>query len=183
MTQDRQEFGSQPTIEIERKYLVRELPPELANLSLYPSREIRQGYLASGPQGSVRLRQKGSRFFATFKSKPVEHYAQRVELETELSETQFSDLWGGTEGRRLEKTRYEIKYGPHTIELDVFRGDNEGHMLAEVEFDSTEEADDFVQPDWFGPEVTNDGKYGNSSIAEFGFPEVHQFHFPFSDRP
>ena len=45
-------------------------------------------------------------------------------------------------------------------------------MLAEVEFMSTMDSDNFQPPDWFGTDVTADKRFGNSSIAEVGFPEL-----------
>ena len=81
-------------------------------------------------------------------------------------------MWPGTEGRRIEKTRYELPLadGTGTIELDIFEGENTGHIMAEVEFASTEAADAFEAPQWFGADVTADKAYGNASIAEHGFP-------------
>lgn len=161
--------GEALTKEIERKFLVAELPPEIY-LEVLESKKIDQGYLAVDDKGAVRIRKKGNAHFITFKSGPGSHAAERTELETELSAEQFDALWPGTIGRRVEKTRYEIPYGNHTIELDVFGGDNDGRMLAEVEFDTTTAADLFQAPDWLSQDVTSDKRYGNSSIADYGFP-------------
>lgn len=155
--------------EIERKFIIDALPPEIY-LSQYPDEKIVQGYLANGPDGAVRVRRKGDEYFWTFKAATPGHAAERIELETQISPQQFEDMWPGTEGRRLEKTRYKIPFGDHTIELDIFEGDNAGHILAEVEFDSTANADTFQAPEWFGPEVTSDRRFGNASIAEDGWP-------------
>ncbi len=159
------------TTEIERKFIIDNLPPDL-DLDSYPGKKIDQGYLASTPDTAVRIRRKGDKFFWTVKSAPTGHEAERVELECEITQTQFETMWPGTAGRRLEKTRYEIPHGDHTIELDVFGGDNCGHMLAEVEFESTSGADMFQPPEWFGTDVTADSRFGNASIAVAGFPEV-----------
>jgi hypothetical protein len=80
-------------------------------------------------------------------------------LETELSQDQFNTLWPGTEGRRIEKTRYQIDYEGQKIELNVFRGGLEGLVLAEVEFASREKSEEFKPPDWLGEEVTEDARY------------------------
>ena len=159
--------GEKAPKEIERKFLVTEVPvtPDSFNYE-----KIRQGYLANDEYGAVRVRQKGERFYITYKGVTGVHAAERVELETELTEEQFSVLWPGTEGRRVEKTRYTIPYGANTIELDLFEGQDAGNILAEVEFASTAEADEFIVPAWFGTDVTADKRYGNASIAENGFP-------------
>lgn len=159
------------TTEIERKFVVDTLPTDI-DLSEYPSKKIDQGYLVNGPEGAVRVRRKGEAFFLTFKTGPTDHTAERVELECELTEDQFETMWPGTAGRRIEKTRYEIPYDGHTIELDIFEGANAGHMLAEVEFSSTTGADMFTAPDWFGADVTADKRFGNAMIAESGFPSL-----------
>jgi len=163
------------TTEIERKFVVDPaalVALERRGLSLesYPHTKIDQGYLANSPEtGAVRIRRRGEQYFLTFKAPSTGHAAERVELETELTEEQFDTMWPGTEGRRVEKTRYELHgAGGHTIELDVFEG---GHILAEVEFASTQEADAFEPPPWFGADVTADRGYGNASIAQYGFPQ------------
>lgn len=157
------------TTEIERKFVINALPHGL-DLESLPNKKIYQGYLASTPDEAVRIRRKGDKFFWTFKKAPAGHAAERVELECEITKQQFDTMWPGTEGRRLEKTRYEIDHGEHTIELDIFEGDNAGYMLAEVEFSSTADADMFQPPDWFSTDVTADTRFANTSIAEDGFP-------------
>lgn len=96
----------------------------------------------------------------------------RVEEELEIEPDRFERLWPLTEGRRIEKTRYEIDAdGGATIELDVYGGALDGLVVAEVEFDSESDADGFVAPDWFGREVTDDGRYKNQWLAREGVPE------------
>lgn len=155
--------------EIERRFLVRSIPTEL-DLNRTARIKMHQGYLTNGPDGSVRIRSENDKFFWTFKRKTGRHEAERDQPETEISKDQFDTMWPATEGRRLEKTRYKIPSGKHTIELDIFEGKNSGHMIAEVEFDSTEEADIFAPPEWFSNEVTSDPKFSNANIAEAGFP-------------
>lgn len=175
MTEQAPKHESSKTKEIERKFII---DPETAvalGLEEYPSEKIDQGYLVSTPECAIRIRRKGDKYYWTHKSAPTGHAAERVELETEITQEQFDVMWPGTEGRRVEKTRFEIPLGDgvHTIELDVFDGDNAGHVLAEVEFASTAEADTFQVPGWFGKDVTADRGYGNASIAERGFPEPY----------
>lgn len=157
------------TTEIERKFIIDALPAGL-DLWSYPGEKIDQGYLANTSDGADRIRRKGDKFFWTFKRALGGHVAERIELECEITKEQFETMWPGTEGRRLEKTRYKIPHDGHVIELDVFEGDNTGHMLAEVEFASTSDSDMFTPPEWFGTDVTPDKRFGNSNIAEAGFP-------------
>lgn len=87
-----------------------------------------------------------------------------------MSPDQLNTLWPGTEGRRIEKIRYQIDEGDQKIELNVFRGNLEGLVLAEVEFPSREKSEEFEPPDWFGEEVTEDIRYKNQNLAQKGAP-------------
>lgn len=157
--------------EIERKFLIPKLPEDL-DLAKMNGKQIAQGYLASSKDLVVRLRRKDNQYYLTYKRSLGLHATECTELECSLDAKQFNKLWPGTSGKRLIKTRYEIQYMEHTIELDIFEGDNAGFMLAEVEFNSTKAADKFSPPDWFGADVTSDRKYSNAVIAESGFPKV-----------
>jgi adenylate cyclase len=115
--------------EIERVFKVRQLPK---NLEQYPCENIVQGYLAIDVTGSeVRLRKIGDRYFETYKGAGR---LQRRELEIELSPDQFNTLWLGTEGRRIEKIRYQINEGGQKIELNVFQGNLEVWCLPKSSF-------------------------------------------------
>jgi len=155
--------------EIERKFLVKSLPE---NLEQYPHKEIKQGYVLIGEDGSeVRLRAKGDKYFQTIKSGKGK---VRNEAEIALTEEQFNQMWPSVEGRIVDKTRYEIPYKENTIELDVYHGNLNGLISAEVEFKSEKDSDDFIAPDWFGDEVTEDKRYKNQNLALYGKPEQEQ---------
>jgi adenylate cyclase len=152
-------------IEIERKFLVEQLPD---GLDAHPSREIEQGYLAITDDVEVRLRRYGDDTFLTVKSSGD---GSRIEEEIEIEPRRFAALWPLTEGRRLEKRRYRIPFGDGlTIELDVYHGRLSGLLTAEVEFDTPADASTFVPPDWFGRELTADSAYKNKRLATHGLP-------------
>ena len=146
--------------EIERKFLVRKLP---ADLAAYPSAEISQGYLVSTDDGlQVRLRKKREQYSLTYKRGLGN---VREEREVALTEEQFSTLWPATEGKRLSKTRYEIPFGERVVEIDRYGGKHDGLVVAEVEFDDEESALNFQPPDWLGDDVTGDPRYSNQLLA------------------
>ena len=146
--------------EIERKFLVRELPGDLAR---HPHNEISQGYLVSLDDGlQVRLRKAGERYWLTFKRGAGN---VREEREVELSLDQFDALWPATEGKRLLKTRYEIPFGDRVVEIDLYHGRHEGLVVAEVEFDDEAAAKSFEPPEWLGDDVTGDPRYSNQLLA------------------
>ena len=153
--------------EIERKFLVKELPADLEN---YPHSAIIQGYLIITDNDiEVRIRKKGDKYFETVKAGSG---LVRKESEKEITKEVFFDHWRLTEGKRVEKVRYEIEYGGKLIELDIYSGDLEGLVVAEVEFDSEEESVSFTPPEWFGEEVTHDERYKNKNLALHGKPSV-----------
>jgi CYTH domain-containing protein len=148
------------SLEIERKFLVRELP---ADLTSFPINEISQGYLVSLDDGlQVRLRKSGERYSLTFK-RGGGHV--REEREVELTAQQFDALWPATEGKRLVKTRYEIPFGERVVEIDVYHDRHQGLVVAEVEFDQEAAAKNFEPPDWLGDDVTGDPRYSNQLLA------------------
>ncbi len=156
-------------LEIERKFLVKCLPPGAEGLSGEP---IRQGYVIATEDGiELRVRQKRTRFFQTIK---MGEGLSRTEIEFELTQDQFQQLWPSTEGRRVSKTRYRLPVGAHTAELDRFDGDLAGLLLVEVEFPSIEASRQFSPPDWFGLDVTVDKRYKNKYLAVYGVPGRNQ---------
>lgn len=151
--------------EIERKWLVKELP----DLSNYDKSEIIQGYITISKEGAeVRLRKKADKFFLTVKG---EGGLVRSEAEVEITALQFNKLWPTTVGKRLTKIRFEIPYKGFRIELDVYGEVFNGLIVAEVEFQSKVQANNFIVPDWFGREITEDKRYKNKILAFQGLPK------------
>jgi adenylate cyclase len=146
--------------EIERKFLLKQLPERLKQARRCV---IAQGYLAAEPGGRhVRLRKKGKTASLTFK---VGRGAHREEREIKLSAKQFFALWPATVGRRLRKLRYEVPWKSLLIEVDVYRGNHSGLVVAEVEFPDRATCRKFKPPSWFGREVTGEKRYSNVRLA------------------
>ena len=148
-------------MEIEKKFLVNELP---VNLSKYEIWEIEQCYLCTAP--TIRIRKKNDSYILTYKNHVPSADALCVAEETELPLTKkaFEHLKKKCDGRCIQKSRYRIPYEKWVIELDVFHGDYEGFHLAEVEFPSEEAALAFPVPDWFTCEVTYESTFHNSRM-------------------
>src|ERR1035437_8207441 len=123
-------------LEIERKFLV---AGEFWNLAFKKSR-IRQGYLASGKGGTVRIRTKENFGFITIKGKSNAAGISRYEWEKEISLKDAEELLLLCTEGYIDKFRYEIEVGEHVFEVDDFLGENEGLILAEVELGSEDEA-------------------------------------------
>jgi adenylate cyclase len=148
-------------IEIERKYLV----TSLEFLNEYSIKnEIAQGYLSSNPERTVRIRIKGNKGFITIKGIGSESGVSRFEWEKEIAAEEAKLLLKLCEKGVIEKTRYEVKSGNHTIEIDVFHGENDGLILAEIELENENES--ILKPNWLGNEVTNDERYYNAYLSQ-----------------
>lgn len=150
-------------MEIERKYLVNNLPD---NLDQNPHVEIEQGYLCTSP--TLRIRKMGDVYWLTVKEK-VRTDSSAIhnrEEEFRLSAEAYNRLKTKCEGYMVCKTRYRIPLGGLTAELDIFHGRHEGLQLVEVEFPSSVVADTFTPPSWFGTDVSTRPEYRNSFLSQ-----------------
>lgn len=145
-------------MEIERKYLIKEIPFSLESFDV---RIIEQGYLCTEPV--VRIRRDNEKYELTYKSKGL---MIREEYNMPLTKKAYEHLVSKVDGRLIQKKRYMIPLENELmIELDVFEGDLSPLMLAEVEFPDEESANSFIAPYWFGEDVTFSGKYHNSYLS------------------
>ena len=154
-------------MEIERKYLVKDIPFSLEG---YNKHEIEQGYVATDPV--VRIRRSNDSYYLTIKG---EGLLSRKEFEKEISEEEYNNLSEMVKGNIISKTRYKIPYDIYTIELDIFHKAFDGLIYAEVEFDSIESAENFIAPDYFFKEVTEEGVYQNSSLSSMNASDIKDF--------
>ena len=148
-------------IEIERKFLVTSEDFKNEASRKYT---IKQGFLNTDPERTVRIRVKDNQAFITIKGKGSVSGASRFEWEKEIAVDEAEALFLLCEPGSIEKVRYEISVKNHTYEVDVFEGDNAGLILAEIEL--TNEDESFVKPDWLGKEVTGDSRYYNSQLSK-----------------
>lgn len=130
----------------------------------FKATRITQGYLSSVPERTVRVRVKGDKGFITIKGIGNASGASRFEWEKEIPVEDVKALLEICEPGVIDKTRYLVKVGTHTFEVDEFYGDNEGLTVAEVELLDENEA--FDKPSWLGEEVTGDAKYYNSMLMK-----------------
>lgn len=151
-------------VEIERKFLV---TSDAFKSEALHKNHIAQGYLNSNPERTVRVRIKGEIGFVTIKGKGNATGMTRFEWETEIALSEAKNLIQLCENGVIDKMRYEVEVGKHTYEVDVFFGENEGLVVAEIELKSEEE--NFEKPHWLGQEVTNDERYYNAYLSNNPF--------------
>lgn len=143
-------------MEIERKFTIKQLP----DLTPFPCKKIVQAYLNTDPV--IRIRRENDDYYLTYKGSGL---LAREEYNMPLNKEAFEHLLPKTDGIVISKTRYCIPYEKYTIELDIFEEQLAPLIMAEVEFESKQEALDFVMPEWFLEDVTNDIRYHNSNMS------------------
>jgi adenylate cyclase len=148
-------------IEIERKFLVTSTS---FMDEAFSSKRIVQAYICSDPERTVRIRIKETRAFITIKGKGNESGTTRMEWEKEIPVSEAEHLLSICEKGTIDKIRYDVKSGNHLFEVDVFTGENEGLIIAEIELKNENEP--FSKPTWLGEEVTHDKRYYNAYISQ-----------------
>jgi len=144
-------------VEIERKYLVTGDGWNDGS----PGTRIVQGYLSLDPDRSVRIRLAGERAWITVKGRS--EGIARAEFEYPVPADDARRLLEICLPSLIDKTRHCIRHAGHLWEVDVFQGANEGLLLAEVELEDEHAIPEL--PPWVGPEVSDDERYYNISLA------------------
>ncbi|MDY5655655.1 MAG: CYTH domain-containing protein [Prevotella sp.] len=153
-------------LEIERKFLV--CGEDYKQQAFHHSR-IKQGYISSRRGATVRVRLRDGQGFLTIKGPSDAKGMSRYEFEKEISADEAAHLFELCEPGIIDKTRYLVRAGNHTFEVDEFYGDNEGLVMAEVELQS--ETETFEKPSFIGQEVTGDRRYYNSHLREYPYSQ------------
>lgn len=152
-------------IEIERKFLVKGAFKHLA----HNHTQIIQGYICPPANGrNVRIRIRDSKGYITIKGGSTDGVS-RYEWEKEIPLHEAKELLELCNSGYINKTRYLVKAGKHTFEVDEFHGKNNGLIVAEIELSSPEEP--FEHPEWLGEEVTGNPRYYNMALSLFPFSE------------
>ena len=155
-------------VEIERKYLIKKLPDNLAE---YESHLIEQAYLCTDP--TIRVRKSDDDYYMTYKGRGL---LERTEYNLPLNRDAYEKLVKKAEGNIIEKTRFRIPdRNGLTIELDLFHGAFEGFVMAEVEFPDLAAAESYIPPVWFGKEVTSDPRFQNASLSRMDQDSIRVF--------
>lgn len=150
-------------VEIERKFLVVD---DGWRAAVQTETHIVQGYLHSGEKATVRVRIAGERAFLTIKgrTKGISRSEFEYEIPVTDAELMVEDL---VSGPVIDKVRHVVDEGGRHWEVDVFAGDNEGLVMAEIEIDA--EDDEVAVPSWAGLEVSDDARYFNANLARDPF--------------
>lgn len=146
-------------LEIERKFLVDE---KQWNLLAKPAGlSLKQGYLVNQANKVIRVRIAGEQAYLTIKG--AVQGITRNEYEYEIPVKDGIELLDNFAVSCVEKIRYCINFADKLWEIDVFLGDNNGLIVAEIELEHEDEQ--FELPRWVGGEVTGEEKYYNSALS------------------
>lgn len=154
--------------EIERKFKIDEKVAQAylkrAEDGEFLIKVIEQTYLTTDPV--VRVRRSNDKYILTYKGSGL---MSREEYNLPLNEESYNILKSKAEGNVIYKKRVNIPYDKYLIELDIFGEPFYPLVIAEVEFESEQEANEFVPPKWFLEDVTNDSQYHNSNLSRKKF--------------
>ena len=151
-------------LEIERKFLVK---GNGYKQQAYSHSHIQQGNISSSHGRTVRVRIRDERGYLTIKGPSENGGLSRYEFEKEITLDEAEHLMQLCEPGIIDKTRWLVKSGNHTFEVDEFFGENEGLVMAEVELGAEDEP--YEKPDFIGQEVTGDRRYYNSHLRKNPF--------------
>lgn len=152
------QLSGKKTDEIERRFLVHD-KKVLRNLI---GVDLIQGYIAGDMTIRVRIDEFNS--YLTLKG-PKKNW-KCDEFEYEIPQSDAEELIKKYCKTKLSKTRYKIHHGDLVIEVDVFKDNLKGLIIAEVELPT--EDTEFEIPSWFGREITSDHNYSNVRLAARG---------------
>ncbi len=148
--------------EIERKYLVKQetWKPQAEGT------HFKQGYLNAQKERVVRVRIEGAKAKLTIKG--ITTGVTRSEFEYSIPVEDAALLLDNLcEQPLIDKHRHKELHHGKTWEIDVFHGENQGLVVAEIELSSEDEK--IVLPDWVGEEVSSDPRYFNSNLLKHPF--------------
>jgi len=155
-------------IQIERRFLV-----DFNNIpwdGLGTGVDILQSYISLNPE--IRLRNTdGSNFTFLLRTPIDEAGLSRQDIEFEISKEEYDELFQKISGIVVHKTRFRLSHEGQNIRVDIFLGELNSLVLAEVVFDSIEDAEAYEPLEWFGEEVTEDLRYRNAALSMYGLPK------------
>lgn len=151
-------------IEIERKFLIKAgtwVPRDSGT-------HIQQGYLSAQNGRTVRVRIEGAEATLTIKGPTtgLSRFEFEYPLPVDDARVILAEL---CEPPLIDKHRYRERHGRHTWEIDVFHGDNEGLIVAEVEMAS--EDDVLELPPWVDRDVSSQWRYSNARLTKHPFKD------------
>ncbi len=167
--------------ELETTYLLKTVPD---GLNFAPQKELLDIYLPSTAQHPIlRIRKRGEKYEIT-KKEPVDNDDASRQLETTIGLTpeEYAEL-SKVSGRRIRKTRYYLEREGVTFEIDVFQDELKGLVLVDVEFQSLEEKEAFIMPDFCLRDITQEKFVAGGILAGKNYKDIESDLKRFSYEP
>lgn len=147
------------SIEIERRFLLKN--DDWRRLASAPQ-TLQQGYLSVEKERTIRVRIVNDQAWLTLKGYISD--VSRSEFEYDIPLVHAQTIMATMCPFKMEKKRYQVKFGGFTFEIDEYFGDNAPLIVAEIELPSEETP--FAKPDWLGEEITSEGKFTNAYLSK-----------------
>lgn len=161
-------------LEIEKKWVIDKdkIPYDLSKADCF---EIKQTYINYTPEIRVReIKNNGVVWYMMAIKRYVNDDAlTREESDFYITQKEYESTVGKGLDNTIYKKRYQFEVDGLTYAVDIFEGDLEGLAYLEIEFESEELANSFETPDWIIKDVTNDRRYKNQELAQYGMPEIN----------
>ncbi len=162
-------------MEIERKFLVNlDNIKDIITNNEYVRKDITQDYLYFDKFTAIRKRKivynnTEEKYYYTIKT--GHKGLSTNEIEHEISLNEYNELDVNINYHTLSKTRIIYPYIDNLkVEIDIFKGEYNGLIFAEIEFPSEEDAKNIKLPDFFDKELTN--KITNAEMATMKYIDV-----------
>jgi CYTH domain-containing protein len=156
-------------IEIERTFLVRELPPDLKDCK---SVEIVDIYIpGSAEHPKIRIRRTGNVYELTKKEPVGEDASHQTEHTISLTKEEFEEL-SKLNGKRLRKIRYYYPFEGRIAEIDVFQEELSGLVVADFEFKTREERDSFNPPGFCLADITQESFIAGGRLCGKSYQDI-----------
>ena len=160
--------------EIERKFTIKYLPNEIESI-----KKIEQKHIFKDTVCSIRVRKTQDflknevSYTHTIKARGEDTQKYSIyELEKEITEDEYNDLYPFDGSKIIKKYRLIIPIGDNLkAEVDVFDGWLNGLIIAEVEFESVEQAESFQMPNWFEKPVPHK-EFSNRKLSTKSREEI-----------
>lgn len=156
------------TKEIERKFLLDKLPDTIKLIGLHL---IEQNYLSTGEEESrIRKEVSGIKSFTSSEPRYTSTTKRgwgliREEEEKEITREEYALLNERIQRNPIIKVRGYVRIDGLKIEVDKYLNPELKELLiAEIEFDTAQDAVDADLPSWLGKDVTDDKSYKNQNL-------------------
>jgi CYTH domain-containing protein len=148
--------------EIERKFIVDKEKLQLSDKCVH----ITQGYLSDNAINSVRVRIKEDLAYLTIKNAEDSITRDEFDYEIKLEDAKWI-LDNLCLYQSIEKIRYKICFNGNNWMVDIFKGLNDGLVIAEIELNCIDNEIEF--PEWIIEEVTGNSQYYNRNLAKYPY--------------